>query len=95
MDGVCTHGAIFFFSHSIRFIGGIQSSSGGIQSQAARARAHFVDASRRHRPGSTIHVKEVNAPAISRWQIHLSRQHIAERRTEGSDIGEEWFGGCS
>ena len=64
-----------------------------IQSQAARARAHLVDAGGRHRPGGAIHLKEVNAATIAGRQIHLGRQHIAERRTEGSDIGEEWSGG--
>ena len=32
----------------------------------------------------------MNAPAIPRRQIHLGRQHIAQRRTERSDIGHQW-----
>ena len=54
-----------------------------------------MDAGGRHRPGGAIHLKEVNAAAIAGRQIHLGRQHIAERRAEGSDIGEERFGGFS
>jgi len=39
---------------------------------------------------SAIHLKEVNAAPIAGRQVHLGWQHIAERRTEGSDIGEKW-----
>src|SRR5713226_8556687 len=92
IDGEGTDRAFLVFAHPIRFIGGIHPGSGGIQSQAARARAHRVDASGRHCPGGAIHLKEVNAAPITGRQIHLGWQHIAERRTEGSDIGEEWSG---
>ena len=93
IDGEGTDRAFLVFAHPIRLIGGIQAGSGGIQSQAARARAHLVDAGGRHRPGGAIHLKEVNAATIAGRQIHLRWQHIAERRTEGSDIGDEWPGG--
>jgi len=65
IDGEGADRAVFVFAHPIRFIGGIQASSRSIQSQAARARAHFVDAGGRHRPGGAIHVKEVNAATIA------------------------------
>jgi len=65
----------------------------GIQSQTARAGAHLVDASGCHCPCGTIHLKNVNAATIAGRQINLGRQHISERRAEGSDIGEKWSGG--
>ena len=37
--------------------------------------------------------KQVDAAAIAGRQIHLRRQHIAERRAEGADIGDERPGG--
>ena len=93
IDGEGADRAFLVVAHPIGFIGGIQAGSGGIQSQAARARAHLVDAGGRHRPGGAIHLEEVNAATIAGRQIHLRRQHIAERRTEGSDIGDERPGG--
>src|SRR5260370_15784323 len=54
-----------------------------------------MDASGRHRPGSAVHLKEVDATTIAGRQIHVGWQHMAERRTEGSDIGEEWPVGFS
>ena len=90
IDGEGADRAFLVLAHAVRLIGGIQAGSGGIQSQAARARAHLVDAGGRHRPGGAIHLKEVNAAAIAGRQIHLRRQHVAERRTEGADIGHEW-----
>ena len=57
--------------------------------QAARARSHLVDAGGRHRPGGAIHPEEVDAATIAGRQIHLRRQHVAERRAEGADIGDE------
>ncbi len=77
------------FAHPIRLVGGIQAGAGGVQGQAARARAHLVDAGGRHRPGGAIHPEEVNAATVAGRQIHLGRQHVAERRTEGADVGEE------
>ena len=40
-----------------------------------------------------INLKEVNAATIAGWRVHLGWQYIAERRTEGSDIGDKWPGG--
>jgi hypothetical protein len=37
----------------------------------------------------------VNAATIAGRQIHLRGQHIAERRAEGSDIGDEGSGTAS
>ena len=34
--------------------------------------------------------KQVNPATIAGRQVHLGRQHVAERRTEGPDVGEEW-----
>ena len=95
IDGEGADRAFLVFAHPIRFVGGIQAGSGGIQSQATRARAHLVDASGRHRSGGAIHLEEVNAATIAGRQIHLGRQHIAERRTERSDIGDQGPGGFS
>ena len=79
----------FVFAHPIRLVGGIQARSGGIQGEATRACAHLVDASGRHRPGGAVYLKEVNAATVTGRQIHLGWQHIAQRRTECSDIGDE------
>ena len=65
IDGEGADRAFLVFAHPIRFIGGIQARSGGIQSQATRARAHFVNASGRHGAGGAIHLKEVNAATIA------------------------------
>src|SRR5688572_26480390 len=78
--------AFFGFADSICFIGGIQSSAGGIQSEAVRTGARFVNARWRQDAGRTIHFKEMNAPTVPRRQIHLGRQDIAQRGTEGSNI---------
>ena len=48
-----------------------------------------VDAGGRHRPSGAIHLEEVDAATVAGRQIHLRRQHIAERRTEGAHIGDE------
>ncbi len=82
--------AFLVVTHPIRFIGGIQSGSRGIHSQAAGARAHLVDADGRHCPGGAIHLEQVYAATIAGRQIHLRWQHIAERRTERADIGNQW-----
>ena len=89
IDGEGSDRAFFVFAHPIRFIRGIEVGSGGIKHQATRARAHFVDAGGGQGPGAAIRLEEVNAAAISRGQVHLGWQHVAERRTEGTDIGEQ------
>ena len=43
----------------------------------------------RHRPGGAVHPEDVDAAAVARRQIHLGRQHVAERGAEGSDVGEQ------
>ena len=73
----------------VGLVGGIQAGSGGVQRQATRARAHLVDAGGRHRPGGAIHLEEVDAAAIAGRQVHLRRQHVAERGAEGADIGQQ------
>ena len=77
------------FTRPVRLIRRIQAGPRGIQSQATRARPQLVDAARCQGPGGAIHLKQVNAAAIAGRQIHLCRQHIAERRTEGAHIGHE------
>ena len=52
-----------------------------------------MDAGGRQRPGGAIHLEEVDAAAVAGRQVHLRRQHVAERRAEGADIGEERPGG--
>ena len=47
-----------------------------------------MNASGGHRPSSAIDLKEVNAATVARRQVHLSWQHIFERRTKGADVGE-------
>ncbi len=89
IDGESTDRAFFVFAHSIRFIGGIQAGSGGIQ--APGSSGSFP--SRGRRRASTSRWRDsperVDAATIARRQIHLGWQHIAERRTEGTDIGEQ------
>ena len=93
IDGEGTDRAFFFVAHSIRLIGGIQARSGSIQGQAARARAHLKDAEGRHRAGGAVDLEDVDAATIAGRQIDLGWQHVAQRRTESSDVGDEWFGG--
>lgn len=95
IDREYTDRAFLVFPHPIRFIGGIKAGTRGIQSKTARARAHLVDSSRRHGPGLAIHQKDVNPATIAGREINLSRQHIAQRRAEGSDVGEKWLVGLS
>ena len=45
----------------------------------------------RHRSGGAIHLKKVYAATIAGRQINLRFRHIAKRRTEGADIGNEWL----
>ena len=89
IDGEGADRAFPVFPHAIRLIGGIKSGSGRIQSQAARACSHLVNAGGRHRPGGAIHLEKVYAATIAGRQIHLRWQHVAQRRTEGADIGNE------
>ena len=89
IDGEGADRALLVVAHPIGLVGGIQAGSGGIEGQAARARAHLDDRRRRHRPGGAIHPEEVDAAAIAGRQIHLGRQHVAERRAEGADIGQQ------
>jgi hypothetical protein len=67
IDGEGTDRTFLSFAHPIRFIGGIQASSGRIQGQTAWARADFVDAGGCHLPGGAVHVKKVNAATIAGW----------------------------
>ena len=93
IDGEGADRAFLVVTHPIGLIGGIQSGSGGIQDQAARACSHLVNAGGRHRPGGAIHLEQVYAATIAGRQIHLRWQHITERRTEGADIRDEWPAG--
>ena len=81
--------AFVAFAHPVRLVGGIQAGPGGIQSQATRTRPQLIDAARRQGPGGAIHLKQVNAASISGRQIHLRRQHVAERRAERAHVGHE------
>ena len=82
--------AFLVFSHSIGLIGGIESGSTHTQSQTARACSHLVYALRCHRPAGAIHLEKMYAATIAGRQVDLRWQHIAKRRTEGADIGDEW-----
>ena len=84
IDGEGADRAFLVVAHPIGLVGGIQPGPGGIQGQAARARPHLVNAGGRHRPGGAIHLEQVDAATIAGRQIHLRRQHVAERRTEGA-----------
>ena len=90
IDGEGADRALFVLPHAIRLIGAVQSGSGRIQYQAARAGSHLVNAAGRHRPGGAMHLEKVYAATIAGRQIHLRWQHIAKRRTEGADIRNEW-----
>ena len=76
----------------VGLVRGVQAGAGGVQRQAARARSQLMDAGRRQRPGGAVHVEEVNAAAVAGRQVHLRRQHVAERRAEGADVGHERTG---
>ena len=93
IDGEGADRAFLVLPHAIRLIGGIQSGSGRIRSQAAWACTHFVNTDGRHRPRDAIHLKKVYAATIAGRQIHLRWQHIAKWRTEGAHIGNEWTAG--
>ena len=77
------------FAHPVRLIGRIQARAGSIQSQAVRAGSRFIHTGWRQGSGGAVHLVEVNATAIPRRQIHLGRQHIAERRAESAYVGHE------
>lgn len=83
------------FSNPIRFIGGVQSVPAEFTARQLGLVPHLVDSRGCDRPGSAIHLKDVNSPPISRRQIDLGRQHSTERRAESSDICDERFGNCS
>ncbi len=89
VDGEGADGTLLRFAEAIRFVGGIEARAGSVQSQATWARAHRVDTGGRHHPVSAVHPEEVDAPAVAGRQVHLGRQHVAERGTEGPDIGDE------
>ena len=89
IDGEGADRAFPVVTHLIGLVGGIQSGSGGIRRQATRAGSHLVDAGGRHRPGGAIHLEKVDAATIAGRPIHLRWQDVAERRTEGADIGHE------
>ena len=93
VDGEGADRALLVVAHPVGLVGGVQAGAGGVQGQAARAGAHLVDAGRRHRPGGAIHPEEVDAAAVAGRQVHLGRQHVAERGAEGADVGEERPGG--
>ena len=93
IDGEGADRAFLVVAHPVGLVGGIQAGPGGIQGQAARAGPHLVDAGGRHRPGGAIHPEEVDAAAVAGRQVHLRRQHVAERGAEGADIGDERPGG--
>ena len=81
--------AFLAFAHPVGFVGGIQAGPGGVQRQAARAGPQLVDAARRQGAGGAIHCKQVNAASVSGRQIHLRRQHVAERRAERAHVGHQ------
>ena len=89
IDGEGADRAFLVVAHPVGLVGGIQAGPGGIQGQAARAGPHLVDAGGRHRPGGAIHPEEVDAAAVAGRQVHLGRQHVAERGAEGADVGDE------
>jgi hypothetical protein len=93
IDGESADHAFLGLAHAIRFIGGIETRSGGVQSQTTRARAHLVDAGGRQRSGGAIHLKEVDAATVAGRQVHLGWQDVAKGRTKRADIGDERSGG--
>ena len=52
----------------------------------------LIDSGRRHRAGGAIDVEDVNAATVAGRQINLGWQHIVQRGTERSDVGDERFG---
>ena len=95
IDGEGADGALLVVADAIGFIGGVEAGSCRVQRQATRARAHLDDADRRHGAGDAIHVEEMDAAAISRRQIHLRRQGVAERRAERAHVPDQWPGGLA
>ncbi len=89
IDGEGADRALLVGTHPIGLIGGIQPGPGAIQGQATRAGPHLVDAGGRHGPGGTIHPEKVDASAVAGRQVHLRRQHVAERRAERADISNQ------
>src|SRR2546425_1052369 len=77
-------GAFVAFARPVRLIGRIEARAGAVHRQAAWAGSQFIDTGWGHRAGGALYLKEVNATAVARRQIHLGRQHIAERRAEGA-----------
>ena len=93
VDGEGADRALLLVAHAVGLVGRVQAGAGGVHGQAARARAHLVDAARRQRPGGAVHPEEWMPRPLPGRQIHLRRQHVAERGTEGADVGEERPGG--
>ena len=71
VDGKGADRAFVVFTLAVRFIGRIQTGPCSIQCQATRTGAHLMNTARGHGPCGAIHLKQVNAAAISRGQIHL------------------------
>ncbi len=86
-------GALVVVAHPVGLVGGVQPGAVGVQDQVIGAGPHLDDAGGRHRAGGAIDPEEVDAPAVAGRQVHLRRQHVPERRSEGADIGDEGFVG--
>jgi len=76
VDGEGADGAVFFGADAVGLIGGIEAGAGGIDREATGAGAHFVDAGLAQRAGGAVDLKQVDAPAIARWQVDLGGEHI-------------------
>src|SRR5947207_12248068 len=74
-------------AHAVGFIRSIQASAGGIERKAVGAGPQFKDAAWRQRAGVALHAKEMNAATVSRRQVDLRGQYIAERRAERAHVG--------
>src|SRR5262249_31669103 len=81
--------ALLLLAHPVCLVGGVQARPGSVHGQAARARAHLVDARSRPRPRLPVYPESVDATAVAGREVYLGRKRVAQRRTEGPDVGEE------
>jgi len=89
IDREGAHRPFVAIADPICLIGRINAGSICIQREAARAGAHLLQPDRRQRPGGSIHIEQMDAPAVTGWQVHLRRQHVLQWRAEGPDIGDQ------
>ena len=86
---------VAYRAHAVGLIRQVQPRSRGVRRQATRARADLDDAACRHRAGRAIHVKDMDAAAVSRRQIDLRRQRVAKGGAERPHVRKKRLGGLA